>query len=223
MSGVSLDCPLCGAAETRLFCSRGDAGLGLRDYFKCPACSLVFLSPEKHLGPVEEKKRYDSHRNDPADEGYVKFLNRLAEPLSLLLNPGASGLDFGCGPGPAMSGLMRARGFFMADYDPFYRPEASLLESTYDFITCTEVMEHLFMPGREFVLLDRLLRPGGLLGVMTGVLEDENAFENWWYPRDPTHVCFYQKKTFEWIAGWRGWQADFPAPNVVIFKKPKAK
>ena len=212
-------CPLCLSEETRIFCVREDSGLGARDYFKCSACHLIFLSPQNRLPAEEEKKRYDSHQNNPADGRYLKFLNRLAEPLASRLNAGARGLDFGCGPGPAMSALFRAGGHAMEDYDPLYRPQIDLLERRYDFVTCSEVIEHFFEPSREFLRLDGLLNPGSLLGVMTCILEEESAFQTWWYPKDPTHVCFYQKKTLEWIAGWRNWQADFPASNVVIFKK----
>ena len=212
-------CPLCDSRETGLFCVRTDGGLGARDYLKCPACHLVFLSPEDRLGAEEEKKRYDSHQNDPADERYLKFLNQLAAPLSVRLTPGASGLDFGCGPGPAMSSLFRAEGHAMEDYDPLYRPRTELLGRPYDFVTCSEVVEHFYEPQREFLLLDGLLSQGSFLGVMTCILEEERAFDSWWYPRDPTHVSFYQKKTFEWIAAWRNWKIEFPAPNVAIFQK----
>ena len=107
----------------------------------------------------------------------------------------------------------------MEDYDPLYRPQIDLLERRYDFVTCSEVIEHFFEPSREFLLLDGLLNPGSLLGVMTCILEQESAFQTWWYPKDPTHVCFYQKSTLTWIAGWRNWQIDFPAANVAIFQK----
>jgi SAM-dependent methyltransferase len=216
---ASFPCPLCGSDESFLLCERNDSGLGARPYFRCPGCALVFLSPAQHLSPVEEKKRYDAHQNDPADGRYREFLSRLARPLSVRLRAGASGLDFGCGPGPAMSRWFSDKGFTMEDYDPVYRPQPLLLEQTYDFITCSETAEHFHNPGREFLQLDRLLKPGGFLGVMTQMFEDEKRFETWWYPKDPTHVCFYQRQTFEWIAAWRRWEAAFPAPNIAIFQK----
>jgi len=219
MPELSLKCPLCLGDETGLFSTRSDSGLGERRYFGCEECGLVFLDPEKRLNNAEEKKRYDLHRNSPEDAGYVDFLNRLAVPLSERLAAGACGLDFGCGPGPAMSGLMRARGFASEDYDPLYRPDTALLNQSYDFITCTEVAEHLFQPGEVFVLLDRLLKPGGFLGVMTGLLEEEQDFEAWWYAKDPTHVSFYRRRSLEWIAKKHHWQVNYPASNVVFFHK----
>jgi hypothetical protein len=216
---VSLMCPLCRAEESAVFCERTDSGQGLRHYFRCPVCALVFLSPSQRLSPAEEKRRYDSHQNDPADNRYLNFLSRLAEPLSLRLSAAASGLDFGCGPGPAMSSWFRGKGFQMEDYDLIYRPDKTLLDRTYDFVTCSETAEHFHNPHQEFLCFDRLLKPGAFLGIMTCVLEDESAFKTWWYPRDPTHVCFYQRKTFEWIAHWQQWELELPSSNIAIFRK----
>jgi len=193
--------------------------LGERHYFRCPVCALVFLLPAQRLNPAEEKKRYDFHQNNPGDEAYLDFLERLAGPLSGRLPLGAAGLDFGCGPGPAMSRWFSMKKIPMENYDPIYYPQTALLERAYDFVTCSEVAEHFYDPHREFLLLDRLLKPGGFLGIMTCVLESENRFETWWYPRDPTHVCFYQGRTLEWIAAWRQWKLEFPSVNVAIFEK----
>lgn len=35
---------------------------------------------------------------------------------------------------------------------------------------------------------------------MTEHWQTESHFANWYYPKDPTHVCFYNSKTFELIA-----------------------
>lgn len=213
------DCLLCGSTRAEFFCTRNDSGFSKRHYFRCPVCALVFLLPAQRLIRAEERRRYDSHQNDPEDARYLDFLGRLAAPLSERLPPAAQGLDFGCGPGPAMSRWFSLRGFHMQEYDPIYRPEARLLDQTYDFVTCSETAEHFFDPRREFLLLERLLKPGAFLGLMTRILEDEKGFESWWYPRDPTHVVFYQPQTLEWIAEWRGWKLKRPAADIAIFQK----
>lgn len=211
-------CPLCASENTAAFCERRDSSQ-IRFYFKCTRCSLVFLSPAQRLSCEEEKKHYDSHRNDPGDERYLEFLNRLAAPLSLKLKPGTEGIDYGCGPGPAMSLLFRKKGFEMKDYDPLYFPEPDLMNRTYDFAACSEAAEHFREPGKEFAKLDQLLHKGGWLGIMTGLLEDESAFAGWWYPKDPTHICFYQKATLEFIAAAHRWTLELPAPNIILFQK----
>jgi hypothetical protein len=54
---------------------------------------------------------------------------------------------------------------------------------------------------------------------MTEILLSESEFADWWYHRDPTHVCFYQRTTFEWIASWLGFSVEFPVKNVVVFAR----
>lgn len=214
-----MTCPLCLSEPASLQFERQDPRYGQRIYFLCDVCGLVFLDPALHLDADAEKARYDSHQNNPADEGYRDFLRRLADPLSEKLRKGDQGLDFGCGPGPTLSLILSERGFEVANYDPFYFPDSGLLKRSYDFVTSTEVVEHLYHPRDVFLTLDQLLKPNGHLGMMTEMLDRPDRFANWWYHRDPTHVCFYQKETFHWIAGWRQWNVEFPRKNVVIYKK----
>ena len=68
--------------------------------------------------------------------------------------------------------------------------------------------------------MDRLLLPGGWLGVMTEMLPGgAERFAKWRYPRDPTHVCFYRPATMEWIAARYRWTLELPHRNVALFRK----
>ena len=208
-------CPLCYAAEAKSI----ESGDGT-DYFACPVCDLIYLTPSRRLSAGDERARYELHNNDRGDPGYVQFLGRLADPLVERLRPGMRGLDFGCGPAPVLSEMLTAAGFPCAAYDPFFAPDATLLEKRYDFITCSEVVEHAHDPARMFATLRPMLAPGGILGVMTMFYPGEDAFADWWYRRDPTHVCFYNEATMRWIGERHGWLIDFPAPNVTLFSAP---
>ncbi|MBL3558869.1 class I SAM-dependent methyltransferase [Marinobacter sp. JB05H06] len=171
------------------------------------------------LDEQAERAVYDLHHNDPGDEGYRRFLSKLTGPLLERLETGAKGLDFGCGPGPALAVMLREAGLEVALYDPFYYPDTSTLAQQYDFITCTEVVEHLHSPAEIFRQLDRLLVPGGLLGVMTCFQTDDERFANWHYRRDPTHIVFYRQTTMQWLANAYGWLLEIPAKDVAIFQK----
>lgn len=214
-----MNCPLCLSKQTEPFFKRNDPTYKEREYYLCSQCALIFLNPAQRLDAKREKERYDIHRNHPDDQDYIAFLRRLTDPLIPKLKPGAAGLDFGCGPGPAVSRILMEAGFGVSDYDPFYYPDEILLEQEYDFITATEVFEHLFTPGREIDLLSDLLKPGGVLAVMTTVIPQER-FAQHWYHRDPTHVSFYQIQTFEWIARRQDWILENPAENIILFSKP---
>ncbi len=167
-----------------------------------------------------ELEQYLQHNNDPDDPQYRKFLSRLLTHLTPNLTDGASGLDYGAGPGPTLSIMLEERGFNMNIYDPFFAPDPDVLNQVYDFITCTEAVEHFFNPAYEFARLDSMLKPGGWLGIMTMMLTSDIKFEDWWYHREPTHVSFYQQETMQWIANQFKWDVIFPQRNVILFRKP---
>ena len=192
-----------------------------KTYWRCDVCRLTFLSSESYLPPEDELARYLLHENSPEDRRYREFLSRLTDHLIPKLQPGAQGLDFGSGPGPTLSVILEERGFAMELYDPFFAPNTAPLERTYDFITCTETVEHFYQPAKEFHLIDRLLRCNAWLGIMTEILESDENFANWWYHREPTHVCFYKQETMEWIATQYDWKLDCPRKNVTLFYKPE--
>ncbi len=109
----------------------------------------------------------------------------------------------------------------MTLYDPFFAPDDSTLTNeTYDFITASEVVEHLHHPKQTFEILWACLKPGGLLGIMTKQVIDLPMFSQWHYKQDPTHVCFFSKDTFAWLA--HHWQAEYRiiGKDVVLFSKP---
>lgn len=214
---VAPGCPLCGASDAYPV-----EGIDAQTYYECPQCSLIYLHPAHYLSAAAERARYELHENDPTDPGYVAFLRRLADPIMERLRPGARGLDFGCGPAPVLSGLFTSAGFSCAAYDPFFAPDETLLDGSHDFITCSEVAEHAHDPASVFTTLRRMLAPGGLLGVMTRFHQGQPAFGDWWYRRDPTHVCFYAESTMGWIAVRHGLRLELPVPDVALFLAPPA-
>lgn len=125
-----------------------------------------------------------------------------------------------CGRTGRRGRFLRERGFPTACYDPYFAPDVNVLDRTYHFITCTETVEHFFEPRTEFDRLNRLLRPGGWLGVMTETMLSDERFAAWWYHSDPTHVSFYHEKTFAWIAEHYGWHLHSPSKNVALFHNP---
>lgn len=207
-------CPLClGDDLTQLVMVRQ------RRYHDCARCGLLHLDPCHRLDARAEQAHYGHHQNDPADPRYRAFLDQLARPLVDRLPTGASGLDYGAGPGPTLSVMLRKQGFTMADYDPFFAPHPALLERQYDFITCTETAEHFWSPGAEFVRLVAMLHPGGILAVMTECLRDGQPLDQWRYLRDPTHVVFYRTASFAWIAARHGLQLEQPQANVALLRR----
>ncbi len=211
-TGIEPHCPLCGNAEVDTFFKDTK-----RLYLRCPFCMLVFVPAGYWLNRESEKAVYDLHQNDVTDPGYRRFLSRLSVPLVKRLAARQKGLDFGCGPTPALSVMLEEHGHQMSLYDPFYAPETSVLNKTYDFICATEVVEHLYTPERDFTLLFKLLKPGGWLGIMTKLVHDVDAFSQWHYIRDMTHVCFYSRETFCYLAQRFDAQVLFIDKDVILF------
>jgi hypothetical protein len=192
-----------------------------QDYWRCRACEARLLDPQHLPGRDVEYAHYLLHENDPHDDRYRAFLAKLAVPLLEKLGASEDGLDYGCGPGPALAMMLGEAGHTMALYDPYFNADTKALERKYDFITCTETAEHFHRPGDEFDRLDTLLRPGGWLAVMTCFQTDDARFANWHYRQDPTHVVFYRAATFEVIAAQRGWTCEFPCKDVAIMQKTR--
>lgn len=90
-------------------------------------------------------------------------------------------MDFGCGLGPTLSKMFEEAGFSVNIYDVFYAEDKTVLEQQYHFISATEVVEHLFEPGKVLKQLWQQLLPGGTLGLMTKLVIDPQAFAGWHY------------------------------------------
>ncbi len=210
-------CPLCLQAETVPF--HHDER---REYRSCQICRLVYVPERYFLPPEVERQQYDFHENDPSDANYRAFLSRLFDPLVEHVPRGASGLDFGSGPGPTLSVMLIESGRSAIVYDPFYAPDQSVWEKSYDFITATEVFEHLHRPAEELGRIWDHLRPGGWLGIMTKRLPDPGRFPTWHYKNDPTHVAFFADETFRFLAN--RWRADLQLVrnDVVLMRKQDA-
>lgn len=207
-------CPLCHTTAIHDF-----ARNGRRDFWLCQTCHLIFVPAEQYLSADDEKAQYDLHNNYPDDPAYRAFLSRMFLPMQHHLKTASYGLDFGSGPGPTLSLMFEEAGHRMKIYDHFYAPTLSTLDQPYDFITATEVVEHLHHPGFELERLWSLLNPGGVLGVMTQLVPERIPFADWYYIKDPTHVCFFSQSTFEWLA--EKWQAELTIPDktVMLFHK----
>jgi 2-polyprenyl-3-methyl-5-hydroxy-6-metoxy-1,4-benzoquinol methylase len=214
VAALTTSCPLCEGLDIQHYYQDIN-----RAYNQCERCGLVYVDGHYRLSPAQEKSEYDLHQNSPDDPAYRAFLSRLFVPMLSQLSPGAKGLDFGCGSGPALSHMLSEAGFDINVYDIYYFKDPSVLQQSYDFVTATELVEHLYEPGKIFRQLWSLLPAGGCLGLMTKLLIDLEAFSNWHYKNDPTHVCFYSRDCFKYIAGMINADLTIIGSDVIILTK----
>ena len=207
-------CPLCNTNQKLAFLSDAE-----REYYRCSCCDLIFVSREYHLSEYEEKVRYDSHNNDPGDLRYRNFFKQLLTPLLAILPSNSYGLDFGSGPGPTLSLMLEECGHKVDLYDKFYAQNDAVFQNRYDFITATEVVEHLPNPLKDLEALVKILQKGGILAIMTEIVSPQLDFTSWYYKNDPSHVCFYSEKTFIYLANRLGLEIVTLSERVIILRK----
>ena len=191
-----MDCKVCGSSNLE--------SLDIENkYYQCNQCELIFIDQAEIVDPDEEKERYEGHDNNHQNQGYVEmfedFIDKLIEP-HLDLGEIKNVLEFGCGPGPVLAELLEDRNLNVDLYDPYFYPEKVFVDQKYDLITSTEVFEHFSDPVKEIKLLISHLEKGAYLAVMTSFHPGPEDFEDWWYKWDPTHIVFYNQKTFNKIA-----------------------
>ncbi len=213
------DCLLCGSnlVEKREISAKSQGSIL---YGRCGECEYIFMDPAQRLSAEAERKRYELHENEES-AGYRQFLKPVVDVvLELEACRFLEGLDFGCGPSRYLRDLFAEHSILVETYDPFFKDDPSLLQRSYDFVTCTEVFEHLYEPARAIEQLSRLVRSGGLLLVMTSMPPPfPEAFAKWSYRRDVTHVGFFSRTSFEFIARRWGFELILAEKNLFVLKR----
>lgn len=213
-----IQCPLCLTDKPEHWHQRQG-----RDYWCCRTCSLVFVARDQHIGAVAEKQIYDQHNNRVDDPGYRRFLQGAHDAVKHRLQASARGLDFGCGPGPALAHMLENSGYPTELYDCYYHDNATVLTQRFDFITMTEVIEHLAEPKVVLEQLWALLNPDGFMVIQTQRVRDRDAFRQWRYLHDLTHIAFYSLQTFDWLAHRLNAGVEYPGRDLAVLKKDGRK
>lgn len=211
---LDMPCGLCGHTQHEVYFQDKR-----RPYLQCTRCQLVFVPKSHVIDAKAEKAIYDQHQNDLADEGYRRFLTRALEPVVARVNKGAKGLDFGCGPGPLLASMLSEEGYHVSLYDLYYHPNNDVLKQNYDFITCTEVIEHIAGPQQVFEQLLSMLNVGAPLVLMTKLVLSPERFANWHYKNDLTHISYFSRATFEFVARQFNVAIEFIGPDVIVLTK----
>jgi len=216
-----MTCPLCRSRAG--FLVSGEK----RRYCRCSRCGLIFVPSEYFISKDEEKEHYLKHENSLDNEGYVRMFQEKIEVIKKACPGVRSVLDYGCGYAPVLKTLLTQEGYSVRGYDPFFFPETDL-SAVFDLVISTETFEHFKEPGQEIARIVSLITPAGYLAVMTRFYPEENRlphldkFSKWYYKRDPTHIAFYGRDTFDWIANAFGLQTvvNNETDFIVLKKKP---
>ena len=86
-------------------------------------------------------------------------------------------------------------------------------------MTATEVIEHLYEPDKVWQQWLNLVKPEGWIGLMTKLVIDVDAFAGWHYKNDPTHVVFFSRQTFQFLAERDKLELEFVGNDVILLRK----
>ncbi len=64
-----------------------------------------------------------------------------------------------------------------------------------------------------------MLKPDGLLLLMTEPYPDQSSFNQWGYRTDNTHVCFLCDETLQWMETKWGYERLYSKGRLSLFKK----
>ncbi|ABZ78763.1 conserved hypothetical protein [Shewanella halifaxensis HAW-EB4] len=205
-------CPLCHSGDTVRFYANKK-----RCLYHCHHCQLVFADASSHLPPSAELQKYRLANNK--QKPLARFMLDLVSQCEDGTNP-LLGLNFGRTLDSKTLQKINARGHQLYQYDPSQAPWSSQLKQEYDFICCYQVFEHFRFPYKEWELLSHLLKPGGWMAICTPLLSELNAFDKWHHKNNLTHVSFYQRATFEFLANRVGFKLLFAANDLILVQKP---
>ena len=204
-----MNCPLCHSSLIR----KKNA-----QFYDCSTCFALVKDAQFYISPEKEKKHYEKHNNDVNDVGYQNFVSPVTQFVLQHQKASDKGLDFGAGTGPVVSKILTDNQFLIAQYDLYFEPIEERLNSTYDYIVCSEVWEHFQQPDKELIQLAKMLKANGRLIVMTLLYSDEIDFEKWHYRLDVTHVFIYRNKTMEFIASKFNLELELMTDRLIVFK-----
>jgi hypothetical protein len=131
------------------------------------------------------------------NDGYVRFLNEVAEAVALHIRPDTALLDYGCGKEAVLTKLLRQRGWECDPFDPLYDFSSLTSGCRYGAVILCEVIEHCRDVRLTLGEIDRLLEPEGVLFVRTKCYPKVDRLTTWWYTQDLTHVCFFSHRALE--------------------------
>jgi 2-polyprenyl-3-methyl-5-hydroxy-6-metoxy-1,4-benzoquinol methylase len=169
-------------------------------FYDCDTCKAIVKDEKHYLTAAEEKAHYETHNNDVEDVRYQNFTMPITQYVLDSFLPTHKGLDFGSGTGPVISSMLAKENYDIAQYDPFFDPDQRVLNTTYDYIVSCEVFEHFNHPKLEIDRLTALLKPNGMLLIMTLLYHDTIDFKTWHYRNDPTHIFIFRTETIAYIS-----------------------
>jgi len=205
------ECLLCGSNKLDEFNSFD------RKYYKCSACSFVFLDLKERVSIDEEIARYNTHDFNLANEKTLDFIKNIIES-GLKYIDAKTVLDYGCGSNFIVQHILKDKAYNVTSYDPIY--SNIRINGCFDLIVASEVIEHFRYPIPEFTKLLSYLKDGGVLAISSSLNNDSIDLKSWYYLNDPTHFSIYSEESILYLANYFNLELCLlEYPRIVVLKK----
>lgn len=215
-------CPLCADSRAELWMAAPDRFNGRREQYqllRCPSCTLVWLlnAPSKS----EMGEHYGSEY-DQVISGAAKAPDHWTDRRDELLRYKSAGsvLDLGCASGGFLSTLKgpawKLFGIEMSEAaarttrsrcgaEVFAGDilDAPFPPGSFDAITCFNVFEHVYEPGKVLARVSEWLKPDGIFYTMMPNIDSAGAriFKSYWYALElPRHLYHFSPETLSLMA-----------------------
>ena len=180
---------------------------------RCQSCGLVYTSPRPPAAQIthgytvavdSDYAQEDSSRSINAHLA-LNTIKRFAQSGRLLDVGCATGYFLNaarlyfetCGIEPSRWAADYARDRLRLDVHQGVLEDVSLAPASFDVITLNDVIEHLVDPAGALTRLHGLLRPGGLIYLVTPNVESLSArlLRGYWWGLRPAHVYYFSPRT----------------------------
>ncbi len=237
-------CPICGSSDYFELLTAPDRFHGRTKAYRlirCKSCSLVWLaSPPK---PSEMSLHYtDEYHKDIAAAGEAFAIRRWKNQVRLIseYKSGGSILDIGCSSGGFLSTMRgpnwKLYGIEMeqstaehamvktgADVFIGDAGDAPFLPSSFDVITCFDVLEHLYSPSELLKKVLQWLKPGGIFYAMMPNIDSWEArlFGTYWYGLElPRHLYHFSPDSVRCLMSKVGFEeVEIQTPRVTYVER----
>jgi hypothetical protein len=178
-------------------------------YHRCEICQFTFTAALDEWSALDFQAHIynaDYIRADPVFAEIRPLRN--AQMVAALWNralPDTVVLDFGGGDG-RFSRHLQAKGYRCHSVDPFHGDDTPELLSSYELITCFEVIEHVPHAGLDawFTTLLSHLSPQGTVLLSTELLDDDLALSNWYIAPRNGHISMHTQASLKALASRHG-------------------
>lgn len=207
-------CFVCGSVKFKKYITTNDSLFRFRDFltdyilYKCTKCELVFdPSPKRVPALVYSKEYYQNPYFTNAECSIQTFISRI-EGLLAKTGKNVSLLDVGCGLGVFLelakkAGVKKVMGVEISNFAIKECKKKGLSvyrkfpKGNFDIVTLQDSIEHFTNPIDELQKVYKVLKPGGLLLVITpdtASLSKKVLGRFWFHWKKDEHLSYFNPK-----------------------------